>query len=338
MATLANVTKETRLILKFGGIALALLIFGFLVFKVGAFLINIVYPPPPPAPEEKFGKLLPIIFPQQAGALPQFRINTVSGTLPAFSSIINVYKALQQQPSITSLQTAKRRAGNLAYTQNQHAITTEEYTWTMATENNTLRYNIVSLNFSVSSDYLVNPSPGRITSDKSVLLKTVGDFINTLGSNHSDIDFNKSVISFYMVQDGNLIETPDPTNASVARVYLIQNPVETLPMYYPTQDPSLLYFTLSGANATVVDASYNHLTPDPTSFSTYPLRTADAAFQDLSSGKGFIVNATADSTVDITDVTLGYYAGDQGNQMYLIPIIVFHGKNNFKAYVNAIAD
>lgn len=336
MVTLANVTKETRLILKYGGAALVILVLIFLVFKGGDFLKNTFFPKPPDAPQEKFGKLLPIIFPQQAGSTPQFRINTVSGALPTFSPTINVYKLLAPLPSITSLQTARGKAGNLGYTQNQKSITTEEYTWNMATANNTLRYNIVSLHFSVSSDYLVNQSLLGNVSNKDALLKTVGSFIDALGANQSDINLNNSIFSYYLVKDGQLTETSNEANASAARIYLIQNPVEKLPIYYPTTNPSLLYFTISGAN--VVDASYMHFTPDLTAFSTYPLKTADAAFQDLSSENGFIVNPTADSMVDITDVSLGYYLGNEENQTYLMPIVIFTGKNNFKAYVNAIAD
>lgn len=336
MATLANVTKDTRLILRYGGAALVVLVLIFLLFKGGAFLKDTFFPKPPDAAQEKFGKLLPIIFPQQTGNIPEFSVNTVSGVLPAFSSTIPVYKLIAPLPSITSLQTAKGKAGNLGYTQNQKTLTPQEYSWSMATANNTLRYNIVSFHFSVNSDYLVNPSPLGNVSDKDALLKTIVNFIGALGADQSDIDLGSSAFSYYTIRDGQLIEASNEVNASIARVYLIQKPVEKLPIYYPTTNPSLLYFTLSGAN--VVDASYTHFTPDLTAFSTYPLKTADAALQDLSSGKGFIVNPTADSVVDITDVSLGYYLGNEENQTYLMPIVVFTGKNNFKAYVNAIAD
>lgn len=336
MPTLASITKETRLVLKFGSAALIVLVFLFLIVKGWGFMSRLIFPPPPTAPLEKFGKLLPITFPQQSGNTPKFRINTISGTLPVFPSTINIYKLLAPLPSITSLQTARRRAGNLGYTQNQQAITDEEYAWKMETGNNTLRYNIVSLNFSVSSDYLENPSQIGGVSDKKASLKTVGNFIGTLESNQSDIDLNNSVFSYYFVKDGLLTETLDPESANIARVYLIQNPVEKLPIYYPTATASLLYLTLSGIN--IVDASYTHLTPDLTSFSTYPLKTANDAFLDLSSGKGFIANPITDSTVDITDVSLGYYLGNEENQKYLMPIVVFRGKYNFKAYVNALAD
>lgn len=339
MPTLANVTKETRLIIKFGGAALALLVFLILIFNGGVFLKNTFFPTPAAAPTERFGKLPAITFPQQAGNTPQFRVNTISGSLPAFPSTINVYQLIKLQPNITSLQTARGRAKSVGYTQNQRTISTEEYTWTQATANNTLDYNIISLNFSVSSDYLTNPPQGGITSDKNSLTGTVGGFIGALGSNQSDVTLGNSILSFYLISNGNLIETPDSSNANVARVYLIQNPVNQLPIYYPTANLSLLYFTLTGANTpTVVDASYIHLAPSLTSFSTYPVKTADAAYNDLSSGKGFIVNPTSDTTVDITDVSLGYYLGNQEDQTYLMPIVIFNGKNNFRAYVNALAD
>lgn len=337
--SLVQVTRETRLILKFGGAAIAALFLMFLLFKGGSFIQQAFFPTPPPPPEEKFGKLPAISFPAQAGSFPEFRINTISGALPVFPPTIRVYKFLQLDTNITALQTAKGRAAILGYTQNQQSVTASQYRWTKNLQNNALLYDIVSLNFSVASDYLLNSAPGGNITDKEAVKNAISDFINTLGGNKTDIDLENGVFNYYISADGRLTDVTDPNSASFVRVYLPQKKVDQMNIYYAAPNPSSLYFTLAGPNTSdVVDASYNHFTPDLNTYSTYPIKTADKAFQDLQNGKGFIVSPTAQSTVDITDVALGYYIGNEQNQAYLIPIVIFSGKNNFRAYVSAIPE
>lgn len=335
--SLAQVTKETRLILKIGGAFIVLLIVLFLVFKGGNFFLTTFFPKPPAPPQEKFGKLAPISFPESTNSVPKFNINTVSGTLPVFPTTINVYKLKEYVPTITALQSAKIKAGSLGYTQNQQAVSTTEYRWTKPDSQNSLLYNIINFNFSVESDFLTDPNLTVGDLSRSKIVDSAASFIDALGTDKVDIDLSKSVVTYYIISNGQLSEVRDASSGSVARVYLIQNPVDTLPIYYPTTDPSLLYLTLSGSGpSNVVSASYNHFAPDVNQSSTYPLLTAAQALSALKDGKGYIVKPTTAGTVDITDVQLGYYLNGSANQKYLMPIVVFFGANNFEAYVNAI--
>lgn len=336
--SLANVTKEARLSLKIGGAVIALVIILFIVIKGGGFVASVLFPKPPAPPQEGFGELPSIAFPQSTNTIPEFRVNTVSGVLPGFAPTIPVYKLKENAPTITALQTAKIKAGSLGYTQNQQEISSNVYRWSKDGENNSLLYNIVSFDFSVNSDYLNNPNLtiGDLSSSQNLTNAAFG-FIDALGADRLDIDSSKSIISYYALANGQLTPTDSPTSASVARIYFIQNQVNQLSIYYPTTNPSTLFFTLSGPQSeNVVEANYNHFAPDLAQFSTYPLKTADEALADLKNGKGYIVRPTTASTVDITDVTLGYYLSDNPTQKYLMPIIVFTGANNFQAYVSGV--
>lgn len=338
--SLAQVTKETRLTLKIGGAIVALLLIGFLVFQGGTIFKDQFFPKPPAPPENKYGKLAPIQFPQSKNSIPTFKVNTVSGVLPIFPLTINVYKLQQYIPTITALQTGRARAEALGYTQNQQVVSTNVYKWTKTGENNILTYDIVSLNFSVNSDFVTNPTliAGDLSNSGNLIDGAAG-FIDALGADKSDIDFSKSVFSYFFIANSQLTEVKEPASASVAQVYLVQNPIGELPIYYPTASPSLLSVTLSGPKPEdVVAASYNHFTPDLNEHSTYSLKSADQALQELQEGKGYIVRPTTATSVDITDVTLGYYLSDDPTQKYLMPIIVFNGANNFQAYVSAVSN
>ena len=71
---------------------------------------------------------------------------------------------------------------------------------------------------------------------------------------------------------------------------------------------------------------------------TYPIKTAQQAFEELQEGNGFIASHSGDSTnVKIKEVYLALYS--EGKlQQYLTPVIVFEGDNNFVAYVPAVTD
>jgi hypothetical protein len=336
--SLAQITREARFSLKIGGIIIGAVILIFLLFQGGLYIKKSLFPEAPAPAEEKFGVLPAPSFPESTNSLPEFKLNTISGRFPSFPSTILVYKLQERSPKISDFQSARNRAASLGYTQNQQTITQSIYKWSRSNMNNVLFYDITSLNFSVESDYLTDPNlvPSSLSNTEGVT-ETVLSFINTLGADTSDIDMSKSPIFYYNISNGQLVEAESVINATVARVFLVQNNVNELPIYYPTSNPSTLFITTISDNTSgVVHANYNHFYPDLNDSSTYKLRSAEEAFEDLKKGKGYIVRPTTQSTIDITDISLGYYLSTESSQKYLMPIIVFTGANNFQAYVNAL--
>lgn len=338
--SLVQITKESRLILKIAA-ALGVAIFLIFIFiKGGGFIKNTFFPSPPAPPEQKFGILPQIDFPPSTNTTTQeYRINTVSGSLPTFPDRINIYSLIQTEPNITALRTAQEKVGALGYTQNQQLVSPSVYKWSMPDKNNTITYNIINFDFSVSSDYQVNPAYStNVAPDVANGQKAITEFITALGANFSDIDFTNSTTTFYAMSDGKLLRSQSPSSAQFLRFDLFQNPVDKLTIFYPDPNSSLLNFTLSGSQGEVVEANYPHMVPDLKSFSTYPLKTAAAAYENLKSGNAYIASPTTDTTVDITDIGVGYYLNGNPDQKYLLPVIVFLGKNNFRAFVDGIAN
>lgn len=336
--TLAQITRESRVILKVGGSAAVVVILLFLIFQAGSFIQKTFFPAPPAAPEEKFGKLSDITFPDQTTSIPEFKINTVSGVLPHFPSQIKVYKLFKNPPTITALPAAKQRAAKLGYTQNEYRVTPDTYRWSNTFQNSFLLYNIISLNFSVDSDYLTRGDfvSGGVTNTQDIT-RTIREFVETLDANTTDIDFSKSNYQYYVSSNNVLTQVSTDSNATFARVYLQQNSVDNLNIYYPTTDPTLLYFTIgNNSSYNLVEASYNHFAPDLSQSSTYSIKSVDMALEDLKNGKGYILNSADTQVVEITEVSLGYYLGSDLSQDYLMPIFVFSGKDNFRSYVSAI--
>lgn len=336
--SLAQITREIRISSKIIGALLGVGIIIFLFFQGGIFIQKVFFPEPPAPPEEKFGKLPEIIFPETSNPSSEYRVNTVSGKLPFFSDRIRVYKLAQNEASITALKTARDDAFKMGFIDNQTAVTTSSYSWTNPETQSILTLNIISHNFTITSDLSSNPlfATGQTLTQENAIENTT-QIIKTLGANTEDIDFSKTQVANFAIQNGAFTNSDPLLQEQATKITLFQNPVDKIPIYYPIYNDSILFFYLSFINGKteVVEASYIHKYPNLSESSTYPLKSTTQAFEELKKGNGFIVNPTTDDIIDITDVSLGYYIDESPDQKFLMPIIVFKGKNNFEAYVQA---
>ena len=156
MANLANVTRETRLVLKIGG---ALLGLGFLIyFFVQGYLFIKKLTSPPAPPMQAYGKLPSSSFPSAGTPGIEFQINTIDGTLPAFPDRANVYKLIMPQASLLDLSNSKEILESAGFVENQRKLSDTLYQWTQTSTGVIIQYDIVTKNFTISSDYLTNPN------------------------------------------------------------------------------------------------------------------------------------------------------------------------------------
>ncbi|HVA96602.1 MAG TPA: hypothetical protein VND99_03025 [Candidatus Acidoferrales bacterium] len=233
-------------------------------------------------------------------------------------------------------------------------------------------YNIVSKNFTMTSNYLTSLDAlnAQNLGDQKSAVSTVQDFLNTTNSFPTDIDltltqnpdpnndYSTSPL-LYSILNGQMTTTTSLSNAQVIRVDLYQKEVDytltagtdqdlthfqdfdmKLPILYPHPPYSTMNFLIASgpSEADVVSAVFNHQSVNlqPDKEATYPIKTAQQAFDALKSGKGYIAayNGT-DSQILIDKVYLAYYLGAT-QQDYLMPVIVFEGQNGFFAYVSAV--
>lgn len=384
---------DTTEIAKKVGITLSLLLgvfFMVLVFtKVGIFIQAALFPPKIPTPTEAYGKLPPISFPQSNFNNPfTYSIDTVNGSLPQnFPDRLIVYPMIMSEPSLLDLKNAQQNISSLQFNDasgnpiNGAPVGGNNYEWEETTpdqngfENNMI-YNIVTQNFTMSSDYLTQLSVIQAQSIQDLnypsdVIPTVQSFLSNLNSFTSDIDFTltqsppagdayTTTPLLYSVTNGQLTPTTALSTAQVIRVDLYQKEIDyslnagenqnpsqlqnftmQLPILYPHPPYSTMnFFVASGQNnADVVSANFNHQTINlQSNNATYPIKSAEQAFDDLKNGKGYIAaySGTGNQIV-ITNVFLAYYMGATP-QNYLTPIVVFEGQNGFFAYVPAISD
>ncbi len=338
MASLVLVTREGRLFLKIGGVIFGILFVIFLFVQGGTMMRDLFFPKPPPAPMEAFGDLPSIIFPASTPSTITYNVNTINGALPTLPDRVYVYKIKTNSPNLLALQDAKSTLDSANFVENQVKISDTIYRFAQARTGIVIEYDIVSKNFTISSNFFTNPSlvsTGLLPSEESIKAD-LQSFLQTINANVKNIDFEKTKVEYLESQNGGLIAATNLGSARFARVTLYQNTVDETPIVYGAPGESLLNFIVSypGSSFRPLEGIFFNHEVNIDEKSDYPIKTAQMALEELKTGKAsYVINPQNKTVVDITDVKLKYYLTRE-NQGYLLPIIEFTGAN-FTAYVDA---
>lgn len=337
MAKLADIDSEVRIILKVAAGAIVVFIALFLFFQGGTIAKNLFFPTPLPPPAEKFGKLPRVEFPAQEPIKGvEYRINTLSGQLPGLGDRMKVYKIKKDPPSLVALENARNNVKEQGFTLNETKISEEVYQWNNEAGAQ-IQYNTVSNNFNIATNFLNEPPPALLTgnaADKEGAYNYTLSYLQKMNEDTSDFDPERSTALYLKLVNNQLTPAGSQSDAQFIKLSLFQKNIDKYKVYYPGFSSSNMWFIYRDEDLypIVEQASYTHLIPG--SSTTYPIKTTEQAFKDLQDGNALIFNAAPNSTIDVTDVSLGYYLGEE-NQEYTVPIIIFSGKD-FAAYVQAL--
>lgn len=238
-----------------------------------------------------------------------------------------------------------------------------------------LTINIITSDLTLSSNYLTSSTvlaAENLGRQANAVDKT-RDFLNVLGLNTPDIVFEKTLNAdndttyitkpqLFSIDNGVLVPTTSISKAQVIRVDLYQKNMTyaldtgapdvtggskkldlDLPILYPRPPYSTMnFFIASDAfGPEIFAANFIHKNvkvDETTEAATYPIKTAQEAYDELISGKAYIASyAGSENEIKIHNIFLAYYLGEEP-QEYLMPIIVFEGNNGFFAYVSAVKD
>ena len=338
MANLVKVTKETRILLKAGGVVFGALLLLYFGAKGGSIVQNLFFPKPPAPPKQEFGKLPQLSFPSRGGAGIQFRINTIDGQLPKLIDRVNIYKLAQPQADLLALKNAKNILSSANFVERQIKLSDTLYQWSQTSTGVVIQYDIGTKNFTISSNYLTNPylTTTNLIPNEGDIKNGLISFLSSINADTKDIDFDNSTVELLQLQGGVLIKSENLGGAKFARIALVQFPVDKIPIIYDTPTNSILHFTVSypNGNFQILEGQFLHHQPDLQNKSDYPIKTALQAFEDLKNGNAYMINPQNLTNVDITDVQVRYYL-DKNTNEYLLPVIVFTGIN-FTAYVEGL--
>lgn len=227
----------------------------FIFVKIGVIIHAILFPPIIEAPNEAYGPLPPMSFPQSniAGQFI-YTINTLSGTLPQdIPDRLNVYQMIISQPDVLNLKNAEQNISNLQFIDvagnplTPIPVGGSNYEWRESTPDSfgferTIDYNTVSQNFTMTSNYLTQISVLQAQyilnlSDPTGAIPIVQTFLSSLNSFPTDVDLtltqspttDETYVTkpqMYSVTNGQLTQTTALATAQVIRVDLYQKEID----------------------------------------------------------------------------------------------------------------
>ncbi len=343
MATLHDTTELTKKIGLYAALGILVIIILVFTFRTGRAIKNFFLPPGPPPPTVAFGKVTSVPFPQNVTQEQlTFEIDTISGVLPTFPNQLKVYKVVQKEPSFFNLQRAKDKVSRVGFRGQEQKKSENEYQWVDEGELfREITMNIITQNFTLTSFYPTYPPVvrGENIPDEAAAQEKAKNFLANMDLLPNDIDISKTRTELFSLKDGILIPASSLSTAQIIRVDFYQKDRDEIPMYYPHPPYSDMSFLISADTgpeySSVVDGKFYYQQFDEKG-ETYPIKTAEQAFEELTMGKGYIASFLGtDRNIKITEVTLGYYLSNQKHD-YILPIIVFKGDNNFYGYVQAV--
>ena len=241
--------------------------------------------------------------------------------------------------TIKSLDTAKQKAISLGFSPTGRELVETVYLFRHGTSPASLNLNIVTGIFSISYD--LNSKPAVIQNippnpdGATTLAKT---FLTRAMSLPADIS-GPVTTEYIKIQEGRFVTTSSLSDANITKVNLYRKNFNDLPSVTGKFKQANIWFMFSGARDggdQIIAAEYHYFPLDEINNGTYPIKTASDAWEELKSGKAFVVNLGANSgNVVVRKVYLAYYDAGQYTEFFQ-PVVVFEGDNDFIAYVPAI--
>lgn len=341
MPTLNKAKSETKLALKWGGMAFGIILFIFMGTKFTAFIMGLFSPPP--SPGATFGKLSPIPFPNQTKEAITYSLDTISGSLPTFQDRVRVYKTIPNPPTLLGIDKARKKVSKIGFSSPGTQISEDTYRWDFPTKSlsKTITMNIFSSDFTFSSSYLSLKTLQMFSKsdERNNAVDTAKTFLVNMSLFPQDIDESKTKTTLYSIVNMTIVPASKISNTKIVKVDFFQKDLNGLPIYYDKGVSSTIDFSVGKENKImeVVDARFFHKDISEI-FSDYAIKTAKQAYSELQQGQAYIAYKPA-NVIDFTikNVFLGYYAGENP-QEFMMPIIVFEGNDNFLAYVSAVTD
>ncbi|OGG18538.1 hypothetical protein A3D78_01835 [Candidatus Gottesmanbacteria bacterium RIFCSPHIGHO2_02_FULL_39_14] len=346
MANLTEISIGVRKTVLYLGI---LLIF-FLILK---FIIGLAiqyykttHQPLPTIPNVLFGKLPKPIFIKGAVSSTgmTFTLQNIEGRPPETTASGKVYAMPKKSYTFESGEEAKKLAKSLGF-EELPIIDTVYYYYTKQSDPNlTLFVDGTNLNFQLKYNYLSDISIfkiGRI----SGLDEVINNVRSYLSSRNlfDDTILNGNVTSEILIYDDRLKKLVPASSLSTTQAVRINyfrkeiDGMNVLPEEFDKSFNYVIYMPASGKPPNnISEISYIFWPIDMLNFATYPLISAEEAYQALTGGSAFVINRGDNSNEIIIRKIYPAYYDTSAPQPYLQPIFVFEGDNNFAAYYPAV--
>jgi len=341
MTKLTQISIATRKIIRYTvyGIISIILLRGAILTTIKIY--RHYFPEPPPPPTVAFGKLPALPFPQRDN--PQnltFRLETAAGELPKFPLSLKVYFMPKIAPTLLSLDQTQKKARNLNFDGEAEKLTETTYAFKNSKVPAELKISIATGVFSISYDLSQDPSPlEKRPPAPEVAASEARSFLSRANLLSKDLS-GPTVTEPVKLEGSKIIGAVSLSEANFVKVNLFRKDLDNLPSVTADPKEANVWLIISGESQMekkVIGAEYRYFPIDESKSATYPIKTAQQAWEELNAQKAFIASLgeNQDQQITIRNIYLAYYDAGVQTDFYQ-PIIVFEGDRNFKAYLPAV--
>lgn len=353
--TLTEASYYSRKLLPVGAILFLVLIIFFFSFKIMSIYLSsqdndsegnpTQEQTAPVLTDEKFGSITPLDIPNaKSPASFKLVLDTLDGTtnIENATSAAQVYFIPQQTASFGFLSRIYSMAEKVGI---DTTITEHDLRDKIAVFDDGRRKLTIDIRtFNFSYDYTItnedNISPQQNDDIESPLISSATAFLTELDRYPTALtQGDRNVIYMNLDPETKEVATLDSAkNANLAEVDFFSQDVDGLPVvtssYY--NSPNFVMFIISGGQYKPIRAKISYFEKSQDQIGTYPLKTSQEAWDDISRGKGYVVSSLSnDGEVKIEKIILAYFEPDT-YQEYMQPVYVFLGQNRFVAYIEAV--
>lgn len=300
---------------------------------------NYVYLPGLPVvveqPTVAFGPLPKVAFPESAISSSNFSytLDTETGALPEkLPRLFKVYSVAQLATDLLALDRAKSLARSLEFNVTPQAISATQYKFIDDKNGGELIVDLDTGNFKFRRS---------VATGSGESFEKVEDFINdsTQGQTLKSFLGSKGLLKDQLKSGKTtaVYNNQIKKDSTLVTVNLWQESIEDYPIVTPKFNEGLIK-AVGNSNRNgdrkYILLDYIFWPIDLENFGTYPIKTADEAFEELKNGEGFIAIEPKTSSASITKVYLAYYLAEAYSN-YLQPVYVFEGPG-FAGFVTAV--
>lgn len=301
------------------------------------------FPPPPPPPTVAFGKMPKLPFPQKdVPSNLQFRLETATGSLPNLPYLAKVFYMPKVSPTLLSLDYAQKKAINLGFDGEQNQITETVYSFKNSKYPSDLKISIATGVFSISYNLAEDPSPlNKKPPAPEIAATKARSFLSRANLLAKDLS-GPTKTEPVRLEGTKIIGAVSLSDANFVKVNFFRKDYDEYPAVTPDPNEANVWLIVSGDSQRekeIIAGEYHYFAVDETKYATYPIKTAQQAWDELVAQKAYIASLgeNQDQQITIRRIYLAYYDAGVQTSFYQ-PVIVFEGDRNFKAYLPAIVD
>lgn len=339
MATLADTALFSKKFLIVAVLGLITILAVILLIGFGKSIKNSLFPLKPPPATVAFGKIPKLDLSEgiKASGGIQYSLETVSGDLPSLPDKLKVFQNMEEETSFGALDATKQRVQVLGFNntpQLEGGNLVTFFSKGRGGQAKSLRINVSTNNFEYKIDFekdqaLISSRPPT----PEVAISMADEFLRNFNLQTAEFPRDKAFTKLYRIEGINLIEVPSLSSSNLIEVVLERADIDKIPVISPNFSAPSVKVLVSENE--VVSAEVNKQNINFHKFSSYPLKGARAAFNELVAGNGYFNKNLSDKKFSIREVGLAYLE-TKAFQGYLQPVYVFKSDSGLVAFIEAV--